>query len=198
MFSNSTNSVFALNVSSSGGSAFSTGESRNINLIAMYKTLSTYIQTITTLLNEYSRGRFYEVASILTQDVYNKMSLELNNLAYNPNKYPDYEGLRLSNVNALHGLYKSIIQYSELVETENKLSASRENEAILYNPVKLREYIDGLKTSRVAFNDSNVSAIAATLKPEYAEYIAQHGYPEGGIFEMDKLADIFKRLNITY
>jgi hypothetical protein len=37
----------------------------------------------------------------------------------------------------------------------------------------------------------------ATLKPEYAEYIKQFGFPQGAIFEPDKLAFVLRLLNMN-
>jgi hypothetical protein len=53
---------------------------------------------------------------------------------------------------------------------------------------KLREYIKGLSGSLSLFPDMYVTSIAATLKPEIAIYIQLYGFPEGGVFETDKLA----------
>ena len=53
---------------------------------------------------------------------------------------------------------------------------------------KLREYIRGLSGSLSLFPDMYVTSIAATLKPEIAIYIQLYGFPDGGVFEADKLA----------
>lgn len=189
------NTVF----SNSGGGTFSGSDSTNKRLIDMYKKLAVYVRTINHLLDEFSKGQFFAVANILTQDMYNKMSIQLRNLANDANKYPDYETLRKNSVNSLHGLYQSILQYAELRDSENQLASSREfTDEVLYDPVRLTEFIRALNAERDIFPQSSVTAIEATIKPEYAEYVRLYGYPAGGIFEMDKLADIFRRLNITF
>jgi hypothetical protein len=124
------------------------------------------------------------------------MSVEMNNLAADASKYSDYENIRMGSVAALQGLYQSIIQYANLVDVEIKLDKAKECEEILNDPVKLEEYIRMLHGRRTLFKDSSVQTIKATLKPEYAEYIRSYGFPEGGVFEMDKLALVCKRLNI--
>ena len=80
---------------------------------------------------------------------------------------------------------------------ENELAVSRQAEEILYDPQKLQRYISQINRETSAFPSSNVTAIAATLKPEYHEYVQQYGYPEGGVFDMDKLAVILKKLQIV-
>ena len=90
-------------------------------------------------------------------------------------------------------MYQGIQQYARIIDLQNSLELSKENEAILYDPVRLSAYIAELNRPKFAFPDSNVTTIAATLKPEYAEYIALYGYPEGGVFDMDKLSTILKK-----
>lgn len=187
-------SVFSKNFASGGASAFPTGDSKNSTSIAMYKKLSTYIESIRVIFEEYTKGRFFEVANILTQSVYKRYAVELNNLSADPNKYREYEILRVSCVNSLHGMYQGIQQYATVIDLQNSLELSKDNEAILYDPVRLNAYIEDLNKPKLALPDSNVTTIAATLKPEYAEYILLYGYPEGGVFDMDKLAAILKRL----
>jgi hypothetical protein len=191
--SSASNSVFSKNVASGGSSSFPTGDSRNSTVISMYKKLSIYINSIRVIFQQYTAGNFYEVANILTQSVYNRYAVELNNLSANPNKYGEYETLRISCVNSLHGMYQGIQQYALMIDLQNSLELSQDHEAILYDPVRLNAYIEELNKPKLALPDSNVTTIAATLKPEYAEYIALHGYPEGGVFDMDKLAAILKQ-----
>jgi hypothetical protein len=160
----------------------------------MYTALSAYVESIRIIFEEYKLGRFNAVATILTQNVYNTYAVRLSNLSADPNKYREYETLRISCVNALHGMYQGVQQYERILDLQNELELSKENEAILFDPVRLNAYIADLNRPKFAFPDSNVTTIAATLKPEYAEYIRLYGYPEGGVFDMDKLAAILKQL----
>ncbi len=194
MFSSSSSkSVFTKNVATRGSTAFPTSESKNSTSISMFAKLSVYVESIGIIFEEYKLGHFYQVANILTQNVYNKYAVQLSNLSADPNKYREYESLRRSCVNSLHGMYQGIQQYARIIDLQNSLELSKENEAILYDPVRLSAYIAELNRPKFAFPDSNVTTIAATLKPEYAEYIALYGYPEGGVFDMDKLSTILKK-----
>jgi hypothetical protein len=206
MWGNSSKTVFSRNVSGVGGgittysaslslsSASSTVSSSSSASMSMYTALSAYVESIRIIFEEYKLGRFNAVATILTQNVYNTYAVRLSNLSADPNKYREYETLRISCVNALHGMYQGVQQYERILDLQNELELSKENEAILFDPVRLNAYIADLNRPKFAFPDSNVTTIAATLKPEYAEYIRLYGYPEGGVFDMDKLAAILKQL----
>lgn len=201
MFASSSKSVFARNVAGAGGgvTAYSAAQplpastsSSSSAPASMFSHLATYVESIRIIFDEYKLGHFYEVANILTQTVYNTYAVQLSNLSEDPNKYRDYESLRISCVNSLHGMYQGVKQYSKMVDLQYALELSEEYEAILRDPVRLNAYIADLNKPRFAFPDSNVTTIAATLKPEYATYIGLYGYPEGGVFDMDKLASILK------
>ena len=178
------------------GSAHTTSNSSNQTLIDMYSKLAVVSRTINTLMNEYSQGNFYEVANTLTAAVYNRMSLLLAALAADAGKYSDYETLRQVNMDALAGMYQAVLQYSTLVDTQNKLTMSQDHDSILYDPVKLQEWINGLKQQRQLFPESRVQITSAILKPEYALYTQLYGFPYCGVFEPDKLSAVLNMLNI--
>ena len=190
----STNSMFSKNVANTN-TIMTNADAQNKITLALYTKLSVYVRTIRTLLSEYSKGNFYTVANILTDTVYKKMSQDLLGLAANPQKFMDYENLRLANTSALEGLYQSVLQHSNLVDTEVKLEKAKEFELILKDPERLNDYIKMLRGRTTLFKDSTVQVKPATLKPEYAQYINWFGFPEGGIFEMDKLAMAMNDLN---
>ena len=187
------NAVFSKNVSMH----IKNNDSDDRILVAMYNQLAGVIETIQALLKEYSLGHFYTVANILTLETYNKLSIRLSNLAAKANKFPNYEIIRTSNTAALAGLYQSIMQYSDYIDIQHKLEICEENESILYDRVKLQEYINKLNQRKQLFPDSKVQAKKATLKPEYAEYIKHFGFPEGAVFDPDKLAFILQQLSMT-
>jgi hypothetical protein len=147
-------------------------------------------------MKEYSQGNFYEVANTLTANTYNRMSLLLGSLATDEGKYPDYEALRQVATSSLEGMYQSVLQYSSLVDTQNKLSIIKEHDAILYDPARLQEWIDGLKQRRQLFPESKVQVRAAKLKPEYELYVKLYGFPEAAVFETDKMNAVLNMLNI--
>lgn len=168
--------------------------STNIYLNDHYKDLATYSTTLQQLLDSYSQGDFYAVANAFTQDVYNQMAVDINNLALDPAVYPYYEELRLMLIASLEGLKQSTLQYATMVNLESQLTSCQEYQNILYDPVKLQEFLNSLKKTVRIFPDVSVKVMRAEVKQEYLEYIKLYGYPPGGIFEMDKMAPILKQL----
>jgi hypothetical protein len=168
--------------------------STNIILNDHYKDLATYSTTLQTLLNTYAQGDFYSVANVFTQGVYQQMSVDLANLALDPQQYPYYEELRSTITSALEGLYQSILQYASMVNLQSQLDICNEYEAILHDPERLQEYLASMRKTHRLFPDVTVQIVRADVKQEYLEYIKLYGYPLGGIFEMDKLGEILKQL----
>jgi hypothetical protein len=164
--------------------------------IDIYAKLASYVTTIQTLLDEFSKGNFYVVANTLTRTFYDEISMKLLGLAESSKNYPNYEILRITYTSAIEGLYQAIMQYSLMVDMNAKLDNCADCEAILNDPAKLLEYIEMLKRRSGLFEDVYVEVPKATLKPQYTEYIKRHGFPQGGVFEMDKLAAVLNDLNI--
>lgn len=189
---NTRKTVFSRNVSSANGIIGSSSSSTTLS--NYYSKLAVIVQTLNTLMTEYSKGNFYAVANILTLNAYNSYSISLANLAQSPFQYPEYETLRMSSTSALAGLYQSILQYSNYLNLEEQLRVSRQHENILYNPTLLSEFISKMQQNRQLFPESTVEAPMATLKPEYAAYIAQYGFPQGGVFDPDRLASILQKM----
>lgn len=188
------NTIFSKNINLT----FGNGDTINLTLINIYKKLAAAVNTINALMYEYSKGHFYTVANILTQRMYNNLSITLANLTLSSSKYPEYEILRNSTALSLGGLWQSIMQYSSYVDIETQLAIAKDHESILYDRDKLQAYINQFNQRKVLFPDSKVKATkAATLKPEYAEYIKRYGFPEGAVFEPDKLAPILTQLGIN-
>lgn len=190
------NTLFSKNVNSLNGVIVDAGGKYKA-LVDMYTKLSLYVRTIRILIKEYADGNIEEVAHVMTQDAYNKYSMELAGLSADAGKYGDYENLRLSITDSLQGLYQSILQHNILLDTEAKLSVANKNLEILYDPIKLQDWVNKMKQKRTLFGESKVKAtVKATVKPEYSEYIKLYGYPPGGNFDMNKLAGILVKLNV--
>jgi hypothetical protein len=196
MFARSTSiyTVFVKNVNSSNGMMV-TNTSQDQTQVDKYVNLAKVVNTVNVLMTEYAKGHFYEVANILTPGTYNNLSIKFANLAADPIKYPEYETIRKSSTSALAGLYQSILQYSNYVNIEAQLALAQELVNILNDPVLLNQYILKLRQKRQLFPDSKVQVTAATLKPEYAEYVRLYGFPAGAIFETDKLAGILQKIS---
>jgi hypothetical protein len=164
-------------------------------ILNMFIKLSNYIESIKILFYEYSLGNISMVASILTLQTYETISVQFAKLSVSKKKYPKYEQLRKSYVYAISGLYQSLLQNLKMNECESSLNSALDRASILDNPDKLKEYINGFKST--IFPDTSVQIIAAKIKPEYLEYINLHGYPESNVFDPDKLGEIILRLRKT-
>lgn len=159
----------------------------------IYKVLADYSVIIQKLLFEFSLGNFQYVSSILTNRYYQYLSIKLSQIIYVD--YPIYEQLRVSIKYSLQGLYKSIQQYKLLLSAQASIITITERASILDDMEKLRNYINSLKKNMSIFNNLEVTAVKAQIKPEYAEYIKLHGYPSSGVFDMDKLGAILINMN---
>jgi hypothetical protein len=164
-------------------------------ILEMFVKLSNYIESIKILFYEYSLGNISIVASILTRQTYEQISVEFTKLSANEQKYPKYEKLRKNYVYAISGLYQSLLQNLNSIECENRLKNALEKASILDDPDKLKEYINKFKS--FIFPDTSVKIISAKIKPEYLEYIKLYGYPSSNVFEPDKLGEIILRLSET-
>jgi hypothetical protein len=167
---------------------FVTAEKQSNIILNQYTKLSNIITAINTLLVEFAQGHFDLVTSVLTQDLYNSLALQLSAIKQNSKIYPDFENIRVSTTRALGGLTQGIQQYILLKNTQADLTTFKTKASILDDKTKLQEYINSLLGSRSILPDSKVTIITAEIKPEYVEYIELYGFPEGAIFEMDKLS----------
>lgn len=180
----------------------------NNDMIDLYHELSMITTSVKTLQDTYSAGNVYAVANILTTDVYNEIITQINKLSTEPtisdkalqreDIYADFERIRTNTSSGLNTLRKAILQHSELVETQSTVLTLQEKVKILYDPMKLQEYIDNLNNQARTklFPDSTVQVRKAVVKPEYAEYIKRYGYPPGGSFDPDRLAEILRGMGI--
>jgi len=158
----------------------------------IYKKLSVYTKQIDYLFQLFSHGQFSQIVILLTRDKYNQLALELFNLSRPTNVI--YEQIRSTIARALEGLYQGVLQYILLINTEHALIKASKKASILDDVFKIKEYLENMKESLCILPDKEVSIVRASVKPEYLEYIRLYGYPTGGVFEVDKLAEILSSL----
>jgi hypothetical protein len=82
-----------------------------------------------------------------------------------------------------------VYQYINYTELQNKFQIVSEKAAILDDVQALEDYIKKLAESANINILPEVSFTAPlfTVKPEIQMYIDLYGFPEGGIFDVDKL-----------
>ena len=114
------------------------------------------------------------------------------------NKISCYEKFRINIVRSLEALMKAV-QINNDLNTNKKLLESYSDAINTYNDIKaLYDRYNKLnemqKSAITSFLNVNVDMSVLNLKPEYAEYIKKYGFPEGAIFESDKMAEILEKL----
>ena len=158
-------------------------------VLSYYAELSEIVTTIIQLLYNFSIGNFEYVNQNLTRTTYYNISLQLLEIKQNASIFPEYENIRLSIVRSLEGLQQAMMLYKTSQSTEIELQMCKARCGILDNMTELTNYINSLSGSISIFQDVTVTAIAATIKPEIAIYIKLYGYPPGGVFDMERLAN---------
>jgi hypothetical protein len=171
------------------GNTGNTDDSSFPVVLSYYAELSEIVTTIIQLLYNFSIGNFEYVNQNLTRTTYYNLSLQLLEIKQNASIFPEYENIRLSIVRSLEGLQQAMILYNTLQSTEIELQMCKARCSILDNMTELTNYIKSLSGSVSIFQDVTVTAIAATIKPEIAIYIKLYGYPPGGVFDMERLAN---------
>jgi hypothetical protein len=184
VFSRNVNPVFKKTILDTIGSGGGFGQD------IIYKKLAEFTKKIDYLFRMFSQGQFSQIVILLTRDKYNELAVELLHLAKPSNKI--YEQIRSTIAKSLEGLYQGVLQYILLINTEYELIKAKEKASILDDFCKLKEYLENMRESLCILPDREVSIVYASVKPEYLEYIKRYGYPEGGVFEMDKLGEIIK------
>jgi len=151
---------------------------------------------ISEYFKSYASGHFDDVVKSLDPAVFANISNALNKLIANK-KYMDYEFIRSNLVNSLNALWQSVNQYMDLQKVLRELVAAEDRISILDDLVKLEEYINSLKNHTLVtiIPDVDVNVPLLTIKEPYNTYIKVYGYPPGGGFDPDKLAQISRAQN---
>jgi len=177
---------------SSGGGSSGGGSGSLPLIVSYYGDLARIVANINPIIYNYSIGNFEYVIEHFTSLVYYDLTMELFKLKQDENIFPEYEVLRQSITRTLEGLNKAVQIYNDFQSNKLQLISTRNRASILDNMSELKKYIESLVGSISLFPDVAITSIAATLKPEIAIYIKLYGFPDGGIFDTDKLAFAIK------
>ena len=158
-------------------------------ILTYYSQLGDVLDTLIKLFYNFSIGNYNYVETHLTDTLYYNLSIKLLSLQQDGYLFPDYENFRITLTRGLEGIKKAMNLYKTLEGTNIKLGVVQARADILDNMDKLKEFINNLGGAVSIFNDVTVTSVAAQLKPEIAVYLKLYGYPEGGVFEMEKLAN---------
>ncbi len=191
----------------------------NAIMLSLYTKLSAFILTVKNITEMYNAGNLDPLTTLLTRPVYDLLSTQIDALRISPDaqaqaraqaqtlstsvsplayQYVEYENIRYHTAAALGGLFAAITEHKKLVEATTKIISDKERLSILEDGTKLKAYVeDFFGHSRAVLPDQSITVKTAKLKPQYAEYVRLYGYPEGGVFDMDKLGEIIIRLGIN-
>ena len=158
-------------------------------ILTYYTQLADLLDTLIKLFYNFSIGNYNYVETHLTDTFYYNLSIKLISLQQDGYLFPDYENFRMTITRGLEGIKKAMNLYKTLESTNIKLEMTQARADILDNMDKLKEYINSLGGAVSIFNDVTVTSVAAQLKPEIAIYLKLYGYPEGGVFDMERLAN---------
>jgi hypothetical protein len=143
---------------------------------SLYENVGKDIKEYT---DKYSLGD--NLTDVFTYTVYRTLSVELFKESF-PSS-PNYTYIYDLIVSCLEGLYKSVIrdrEYNDEIKT-------------------LHRIIDDLKnisSGHLLDASATVNAVAL-VRPEIKVYVSRYGFPEGGVFESDKLATIIAELAVS-
>ena len=129
MFSSSSGgqSVFSSSISSGGGrSAFSGsggggGGGKDTTTMKKFKKLTKTTKNLEPIFAAYQNGRYNQLTNLLTQNKYQRYSVQLRNLKERKSKFPEYEDLRGITTQSLQGVYKALQQFTDVKDLEQQL-----------------------------------------------------------------------------
>ena len=178
-----TQSMFTKNVS----------QGTNSNAVLDSDLRLIYLQII-DLSKLYSEGNFIELKTELTNEKYASLSISLGRLR---SANAEYEMIRASTLSFLKGIKRANIQNTQLEDCINSYMIVKDRADILDDMDRLRQFISDLNTKANSnvFGDHSVTAsVSALISPEYLLYIEEFGFPQDGVFDSEKLANINNRV----
>ena len=180
-FASRTTTLFVTNVNNNKSSGL------NVVIDPSFKDLLVELMAMLAL---YAVGDFASIKTVLTVDKFITLSRSLGRLVIID---PTYKLLQTSALSSLQGLQRAYVQNTQLNEANDQLEIAENRAAILDNMDLLKEYINDLntKTHTSVFGDYTIAAAVPALIPAaYLAYIQLYGFPEDGVFDVEKLAKI--------
>lgn len=160
------------------------------------KTFNVLLKSLKSLVDNYSNAQFENLDKLYDENkdiIGNELLTIKNNMGTSVFK----RSIRNFMKQTFEGIQQSVIQYSNLINTMEKLDRCQEKSSILDDPEKLKEYLEEKKRSVNIFEIDAFEIVKATLKPEYARYVELYGFPESTVFDTDRLTKIKNELDIN-
>lgn len=180
---------------------FGIGNNKQPEVITKYenidKTFDSILEQLNELVDSYSLARFDQVNAIFdTPNFDTEIGNQLKVIQTNIGNDGFQNKLRELLKHTFEGIQQSVIQYGNFINAIEKLERCKEKSSILDDSEKLLAYIKEQNKKFSLFVIPDISSVKAELKPEYARYIQLHGFPEGSVFDTDKLHAIRVELGI--
>jgi len=168
-----------------------------IEICSVYNALlqNTTVQQVITLIRDYNTNG----TTTITLDMLNTILGQLQGLIYTNTTNSTLLGansLTTSFMNSANVLYQISLLNTILNTTQNALEQTQHCCDILNDADLLREYLESLNSVMHALPPQTVNAPLATLKPQYALYIDQYGFPTNGSFDPELMAPIMQSLGL--
>jgi hypothetical protein len=157
----------------------------------LYKSYDRYklLGQIAVVLNKYLVA-FSTNRTPITAQQASELNTMLNKVK--TSTMGDFEHIRLVMVNSLQSLLTQIDLYVQYQNIVSNLASIAQKASILDSIDAILGYLKMIRAS--PFPDQTVTVIAASVVPQYAEYVRRYGKPANGIFDPVKLADIVAEL----
>jgi len=180
-----------INCDISGGTGTNTVESKLIHELV----ISDCVTTIIGYYSNFALGNFEEVRENLTIETFEALSKQLFLFKSSLADTSDYEIVRNIIVKSFEALMQMINQFISCEELEVRLEAVSKKAAILDDVQALEDYIKKLVESAnvKVLPEVTFTAPLFSIKPEIQMYIDLYGFPEGGVFDVDKLGALIPK-----
>jgi len=161
-----------------------------LDFIGKLFTENDTVKDILNYLKEFSAGNFTNVRKVFSE--FSKFATDLYQLQLTDVSYNEYNFVLNSIIISFESYIQSIYQYVNITTVEGKLQNAIGMVDILEDMAKLEAYINEIRSrSKLGIlPDVAVTAPLFELKPEYKTYIDLYGFPDGGVFDVTKLAKI--------
>jgi hypothetical protein len=158
--------------------------------LVMDPALSSLISELLIFLNYYAEGDFRSIKKYLTSDKYIALVGSLGRLIITD---PNVSVLRTSALSSLQGLQRAHVQYTQLVDATASYKVVKERAAILDDVDLLKAFLLALnaRSNASILGEYKIeSSISAAIPPAYLLYIQLFGFPQDGVFDVNKLAGV--------
>jgi hypothetical protein len=179
-----------------GGAPGSVPGQQDSLLISSLKRLMDAIHQYLDDYIGYLKGDLANLPPNLSQDIIQTLSSTFYNLRQPTLMSTVYEQYRLFATSLISSFQNISLQVSTCQLIESRLQSALEKASILEDITKLKEYINGLKSTFQVIPDQEVNVPLAKIKEPYNTYIKMFGFPPGMLWEPDKLAFVEQYLNI--